>query len=682
MQRTVVYEPATKVNSVSIAGTFNDWDRSANPLTADAGGKTWRTTLTLPYGKYLYKFVVNGDTWIQDPAGSRSEDDGNGNINSVLFLAPPDYSQPASPQDGVTARSALLHQTALPYLNYDRGQVTLSLRTRTNDLSQVWLKLAGRRYPMSPVDSDDLYARYVAKIPWDRRRDLVYQFELIDGSKTEEFGANGLSERQPGKVAPFRLSAGEFKPFVTPDWVERSVIYQIFPDRFADGDRTNDPPNVQPWDSKPAGDSWFGGDAAGVSRHLPYLTDLGISAVYFNPVFKSPSSHRYDAEDYKTVDPRFGTNAEFASLTRELKSHGIRTVMDFAFNHTATDFPQFADVVKNGEASPYRDWYFIKSFPIRMQSPPNYQSFSGAWQMPKLNVVNPATRDYLLDVAGYWKKEAPLAGLRFDVADEVDMRLWRSMRSYLKGIDPQTWIVGETWGNASAWLTGDQWDAAMNYPFLFANVEYFANGKTSATEFTRRLMQIYNWYPPQVSRNMMNLLSTHDTTRFLTQCHNDQDLMRLAATVQFTWVGAPSIYYGDEIGMDGDRDPDNRRGMRWDMVTRSNPMLSYYKQLIKLRNSSRILQSGDPQILLADDKSRTFAYSRTLGNEMAIIAVNRSDKPQTVRIHLADNSATRSARKTGMADGLSNLRVSLDTANGFSITLPPRRAAVLLPATR
>jgi len=678
-QQVIVFKPANSVKSVSIAGTFNSWDRTANPLKADADGKTWRTTLTLPFGKYLYKLVIDGDTWIQDPQASKSEDDGNGNTNSVVFLAPPDYALPASPLDGVTAESALLHTTSLPYLNYDRGQVTISLRTRANDLKEVRLKLGGHRYPMSLVDSDELYARYQVQIPWNRKRDLIYDFELVDGSKTEEFGANRFSEKA---AEPFHLKAKEFKPFVTPDWVERSVIYQIFPDRFANGDKRNDPPDVQPWNSKPSGGSWFGGDAAGVSRHLPYLSDLGISTVYFTPVFKSPSNHRYDAEDYMTVDPRFGTNAEFAALTRQMKSRGIRTVMDFAFNHTATGFPQFADVVKNGKASPYKDWYFIKSFPVLMQYPPNYQSFSGAWQMPKLNVVNPQTQDFLLGVAGYWKKEVPLAGLRFDVADEVDMRLWRSMREYVKKIDPQTWIVGETWGNASAWLTGDQWDAAMNYPFLFANAEFFANGKTSASDYTKRLMQIYNWYPPQVSRNMMNMLSTHDTTRFLTQCHGDQDLLRLAATVQFTWVGAPSIYYGDEIGMEGARDPDNRRGMDWSMVRRDNPMLTYYKQLIKLRNSSRVLQSGDPAILLADDQARTFAYSRTFDNQLAVIAINRSDKPQTVQIHLPDNSAVQSAHKMGLLDGLSGRQISLDTGNSFSITLPALRAAILLPPAK
>lgn len=671
-----VYESATRLDSVAVAGTFNDWDKSANPLIPDAAGRTWHTTLTLPLGGYAYKFVVNGGTWAADPkAGGR---DGDG--NSVLLLAPPDYSRPASPLDGVTARSALLHPTSVPELNYDRGRLTLSLRARPGDLRQVRLELGGRRYPMAVVTADDLYARYSAQVPWDRREDLTYAFELTDGPKTQVFGRNGLGA--PGHVEPFRLKAAAFKPFVVPDWVERTVIYQIFPDRFENGDRANDPPHVQPWDSAPTGGGRFGGDVQGVRRHLPYLTDLGVSAVYFTPVFKSPSSHRYDVEDYKVIDPQFGTNAEFAALTRELQARGIRTIMDFVFNHTAATFPPFRDVVQKGEASAYKDWYFIKSFPVHAQWPPNYAAYGNYWGMPKLNMADPGAGDYMLNVVDFWKRQAPLAGLRFDVANQVDMGFWRRLRPHLKSHDPQAWIVGEVWYDASPWLAGDQWDAAMNYPFRGANVAFFAEGTATPSQYAKQLMQLYHRHAPQVSRNMMNFLSTHDTPRFLTLCHDSPDLQRLAATVQFTWAGAPSVYYGEELGMTGGADPDNRRGMAWSLATPENPMLRYYRQLIRLRRASRALQSGDPEILLADDPARTLAYSRTLGSELAIVAVNRSDRPQTLEIPLPENGAVRAARRTGLVDGLSGRRVALGNARSLTVALAPLRAAVLLPAAK
>jgi cyclomaltodextrinase / maltogenic alpha-amylase / neopullulanase len=680
VQHQFVYHSSTKRNSVAVAGTFNNWDKTANPLVSDASGTTWRTSLRLAKGKHLYKFVLDGETWITDPGQAGKENDGNGNINSVLFLTPSDYRRPASPVDGITAQSALLHLTSLPYLNADGGWLSLSLRARPNDLKRVSLKVGSRRYPMTIEARDEIYARYFTRIAWDRTQDLAYTFELVDGDTTRALGVNGLDSTS--KAKPFRLKAKEFKPFVVPTWVEQSVLYQIFPDRFANGDKTNDPPDVQPWETKPTGFSRLGGDVQGVRQHLPYLAELGISAVYFTPVFQSPSNHRYDAEDYTMIDPQFGTNAEFAALTRELQSKGIRTVMDFVFNHTAVTFRPFLDIRQQGEASAYKDWYFIKSYPVRVQDNPNYVAWWNYPSMPKLNLLNPKTADYMLNLVNFWKKEVPLMGLRLDVADQVDIRFWRTLRKRVKGLDPQMWIVGEVWSNASSWLTGDQWDAAMNYPFLFANADFFAEGKTSASQFLRRLMEIYHWYPPQVSRNMMNLLSSHDRPRFLTLCKNDARLHQLAAAVQFTWVGTPSIYYGEELGMEGGADPDNRRGMRWDLATADNAMLQYYKRLIRLRNSSPALQSGTPEILLTDDKAGTLAYSRLLGDQIAIVAVNRSEKAQNLVIPLPENRGVQAARRTGFVDGLSDRRISLGKARSLRLTLEPMQAAVLLPAGR
>jgi glycosidase len=679
VQHTFIYEAAADVKSVSVAGTFNNWDRNANPLIRDAAGNTWRTTLKLPFGKHTYKFVLNGETWITDPKATKNEDDGNGNVNSALFLTPPDYVRAASPLDGVTARSGLLHLTGVPHLNYDRGRLTLSLRTRSRDLKQVRLKVGDRRYPMLLVSADDLYAHYTTQLPWNRRQDLSYEFELVDGAKTHEFGANGLGAAT--KVRPFQLKAAKFQPFMVPNWVERTVFYQIFPDRFANGSKANDPADVQPWDAKPTWFNRLGGDAQGVRQHVPHLVNLGVSAVYFNPIFKAPSNHRYDAEDFKRIDPQFGTNVEFAALSRELHSKGIRTVLDFVFNHTATTFPPFLDIRQKGEASTYKNWYFIKSYPVKVQENPNYVAWFNYPSMPKLNLANPATRDYMLNLVDYWHRTIPLAGLRLDVANEVSSDFWRDLRKRTKRIDPQMWIVGEVWGDGSPWLAGDQWDSVMNYQFLFANRDFFAEGKSKPSEYSQRLMRLYNSYVPQVSRNMMNLLSSHDTPRFLTVCNNNEDLHRLAATVQFTWVGAPSIYYGEELGMRGGADPDNRRGMEWKLATPTNPMLRYYKKLIRVRNSSRALQSGEPTILLADDSTQSLAYSRTLNNEVAIIALNRSAKPQTLEVPLPRSTAMQATRKSGFVDALSGRRYVLGAAPTLRVTLPSQRAAVLLPAT-
>jgi glycosidase len=540
--------------------------------------------------------------------------------------------------------------------------------------------VGGKRYPLEKIGEDELYSRYRARVPWDRKTDLTYAFELTDGAKKFQYGANGLTTGATA-AKPFTLKASEYKPFAVPQWVEQTAFYQIFPDRFENGDKTNDPKKTEPWNGSPAWFNRFGGDIAGVEKHVDHLDTLGIGAVYFNPVFASPSNHRYDAQDFKKIDPEFGTNEEFARLSKALDKRGIKTVMDFVFNHSATNFFAFQDIQDKGPASTYKDWYFVKSYPVKIGENPNYEAWFGFASMPKLNVMNPPTHDYLLGLVDYWKAKIPLAGMRLDVANEVDQRFWRDLRVKAKTLDPNLWIVGEVWGDGSPWLQGDQWDSVMNYQFRDACLRFFAEEKTTPTQFANRLMALDASYAPQVSRNMMNLLSSHDTPRFLTLCKNDASMHKLAATLQFTWVGAPSIYYGEEIGMEGGADPDNRRGMEWQKATETNPMLNHYKTLIATRNKSRALQSGDPTILLTDDQNGTFAFARSLDKDVAVVALNRSREPRTVTLSLAKApAAVRDALRTkGFTDALTGKRTAKSSGDLVTLTLAPLTGAVLVP---
>jgi cyclomaltodextrinase len=531
----------------------------------------------------------------------------------------------------------------------------------------------GRKVKMTSAGRDDVFQYYRADLPWDRHSDVSYGFELHDGSTVAYFGQNGYSA-SPSE--PFNLVAKTFHPFVVPDWVNRAVLYQIFPDRFADGDPTNDPPGVQPATAKPTFSNRFGGDTAGVLQHVDYLKDLGIRGIYFNPVFESRSNHRYDATSYLKIDPQFGTNREFDEMTETLQRNGIRTVMDFAFNHTATDFFAFTDILKNQAASSYLPWYFIKSFPVEPRENPPYEAYGGFASMPKVNTVNPDTEKYLLGVADYWIKHAALSGVRLDDATEVDSKFWRDLRSHVKGEKPDVWIVGEEWGDASPWLHGDQWDSTMGYQFRTACLDFFADGKTKPSEFLGQLSTIYGSYPPQVARTLMNLIGSHDTARFLTLCHGDKNLLKLAATVQLTWPGTPCIYYGDEIGMSGGPDPDDRRMMDWPSATRSNDVLNYYKTVISARNHCPALQSGDPEILTEDDSQGTFSYARTLGSDAAVVAVNASHSPRTVSITLPSGESFHSLRANAF-DVLTGRRYP--SAGTISLSLPPLGAALLLP---
>ena len=678
IEHVFTYRSTTPLKQVNLAGSFNGWNKDANTMSVSADGLTWTVSLKLRPGAYTYKFVLNGSQWILDPSASRNVDDGNGNTNSQLLISPPDYVQPAKLGDGVITQSALKHLTEVPYFNFDRGKVRLSLQTRPQDVADVKVAVDGiGTFAMKDSGGDEFFERYTVQVPWDRKLDLRYRFLLNDGKGTQVFGPQGLSSDKSNR---FFVKASTYKPFEVPEWVEHSVIYHIFPDRFANGDTANDPANVVPWGSKPTFSNYMGGDIAGVKQHLSYLKDLGVSAVFFNPIFKSPSNHRYETADYLQIDPIFGTNAEFQELTKEMKRDGMRVILDGVFNHTATSFAPFADVVKNGANSPYTGWYTFRSFPVKIGENPNYEAWFNFPSMPKLNYSNADVRRYMLNIPEFWDQHADVAGWRLDAANEVTPDYWREFRKKVKALRKDTWIVGEVWGDGTPWLKGDQWDSVMNYQFRQSVLNFVTKtGSGKPSDLMRSLMTVYNSYAPQVSRNMMNLIGSHDTARVLTLCNGDIDLARLAAILQFTWVGAPSVYYGDELGMEGGPDPDNRRAMTWEVATRQNGFLNLYKQLVHLRRSNLALQSGDPISLVADDNKKVVAFARVLGDQADLIAVNRGNNPQTIDLHLGPVAGLpTSTVSVEFTDALTGTHYS-PSKSILHLRLAPRSAAVLIP---
>lgn len=675
-----VYRASEALHHVSVAGSFDGWNKDADAMELAPDGVTWSKHVLLKPGAYQYKFVLNGDRWITDPKAEKSIDDGTGNTNSLIVINPTTYVEPGVEGDGVITESALSHSIEEPFFNVDRGIVNLSLRTRVSDIANV--KLVVDRvgaYPMTSFEKDELYERYTASFPWNRKRDLRYRFVLDDGKGPVVFGPKGITSTSDRSNAYF-VNAATYQPFEVPKWVEHSVIYQIFPDRFANGDPTNDPKNVQPWDARPSYNNYFGGDVAGIEQHLGYLKGLGISTVYFNPIFKSPANHRYSTTDYLQVDPVFGTNQEFANLTRDLRNAGIRTVLDGVFNHTSTSFSAFADVVKNGADSKFTGWYTFKSFPVRVQRNPNYLGWANSASMPKLNYDSSDVRKYVLGIPEYWQKNANISGWRLDAANEVDPGFWREFRTKVKSLDKDAWIVGEVWGDGTPWLKGDQWDSVMNYQFRNAVLGFVTKaGSGKPSDLEAQLMHVYHSYPPQVSRNLMNLIGSHDTPRILTLCNGDRSLAKLAAALQFTWVGTPNIYYGDELGMEGGRDPDNRRAMTWSTATADNDFLDLYKKLIETRNKNLPLQSGYPAPLLADDEKRVFAFARVLGVHADIVAINRSESPQEIDLNLNTVSGIpKSAVTVEFTDALSGQAYPASHST-LHLRLSARSAAVLIP---
>lgn len=670
-----VYRADREYKSVYVAGSFNGWSTGAWPMNVDADKRTWRRKADLSPGRHYYKFVIEGGTWITDPKAVKNVDDGSGNMNSVLDLLPRGFEKPAAKGDGVVTIDAVAHSQEAPWVNLDRGSLSVQLQARANDVAQVYANFGGKRVPMKPVAGDDLFTRYQASVPWSGKQPVRYYFELADSHKAFTWHRKGVA----GTPSPFIIDPKTFKPIVVPGWVERTVMYQVFPERFENGDTRNDPPNTYAWDAEPTYYSFHGGDLAGIKKRMGHLKELGIGLVYFNPLFEGPSNHHYETFDYYKVDHRMGTNSDLADLTQSLKKLGIRTVLDGVFNHSGTGFAPFADVVKNGQASRYTDWFFFKSFPVQVKDPPNYEAFYNFPSLPSVNLLNADASAYMLKVPGYWKRTIDMDGWRLDTAQDAPMAFWRRFRNTVKGLGKDMWILGENWGDSSPWLKGDQWDAAMNYPFRDAVLHFVAMGDISASEFLKRLVANYNLYVPQVSRNMMNLLSSHDVPRFLTLCEGDRELAKLGAAIQFGWAGTPSVYYGEELGMEGGRDPDNRRGMKWSLATPKNDLLKTYKALIAARNGSRALQSGDPVSLSASDADQTVAFARVLGDEMAVVAANRSNSPRNLVLNLS-GKAPSAAYARGFEDVLGGRRVAVSSKGSLTVRLGPKSAAFLVPA--
>ena len=429
---------------------------------------------------------------------------------------------------------------------------------------------------------------------------------------------------------------------ITPTWVQDAIFYQIFPDRFAKSAQVEKPDNLEAWDTPPTTFGFKGGDLLGVVEHLDYLRDLGITAIYFNPIFQSASNHRYHTHDYFQVDPILGGNSAFKTLLDAAHARGIRVILDGVFNHASRGFYQFSHALENGEASPYRDWFNLRGFPVRAyDDKPNYDAWWNLAALPKFNHKNPQVREFLFRVAEHWVREG-IDGWRLDVPGEIDDdEFWREFRRRVKSANPNAYIVGEIWLRGDRWLRGDQFDAVMNYQFTRACLSFFIDDidrellqeqsygavqAMSGEEFARTLADLLTWYPPEIAHAQLNLLDSHDTARFITVARGDPTALQLALLTMFCYVGAPTLYYGDEIALEGRRDPDCRRAMIWEPSTRGHEMIEYTKRMTALRQKYVALRRGALTTLYANNKE--YAFARHQPNApTVIVALNAGREP-------------------------------------------------------
>jgi cyclomaltodextrinase len=473
----------------------------------------------------------------------------------------------------------------------------------------------------------------------------------------------------------------------TPDWVKHAIFYQIFPDRFAKSASLEKPNNLEPWDTEPTAFGYKGGDLLGVVERLDYLQDLGVTALSFNPIFQSACNHRYHTHDYYRVDPLLGGDEAFDSLLAECKRRGLRIILDGVFNHCSRGFFQFNDVLENGAASPWVDWFHFAEHPANAYDhgrPPGYTAWVGLHALPKLNTDNPQVREYLMSVAEYWLRKG-IDGWRLDVPFEIiSMGFWQEFRQRMKAINPEAYLVGEVWWDARPWLQGDQFDGVMNYLFAEAAIAFTAGERVQkelvddrpyypwpgidGTTFAEKIDHVQRLYDWQIQLTHLNLLDGHDTARFISIADGDAASVRLGTLLMLTFPGAPCIYYGDEIGLTGGRpDAMARRPFPWDHPDRwDHDTLDFHKEVIALRKAHPALRTGTFSHFHAAHS--VYIFERSLDDERIVVAENVGQDSTDCTVSFQTEPSV--LLSTGGEP------VLVRSGDQFKVTLPARSGAV------
>ncbi len=402
----------------------------------------------------------------------------------------------------------------------------------------------------------------------------------------------------------------------TPEWVQDAIFYQIFPDRFANGDPANDPTNVQPWGAKPTDKGFQGGDLKGILDHFDYLLDLGVNALDLNPIFQATSNHRYNTSDYYLIDTKLGTESDFKSLLDRAHQSDVRVVLDGVFNHCGRGFFAFQDLLENERHSPYLEWFHVRRFPLDAYGDDEAENFEAWWEiksLPEFNTDNSQVRQYIFDVAKYWIDQG-IDGWRLDVPTEIDDdSFWQKFREVVKGSNPEAYLVGEIWEAAPRWVGEGHFDGLMNYPLRDLLIDLIVKGEITATEFASGLEDLLNIYPKEHFFTQLLTLGSHDTKRLKTACEGNINYVRLMNIVQFCLPGATHIYYGDEIGLEGGKDPECRGAFPWDEKEWDIDHLRFIRQLIDIRKRLPQLRRGDFKRIMEDDQKGLITFSRSLG---------------------------------------------------------------------
>lgn len=527
----------------------------------------------------------------------------------------------------------------------DEKTLHIRLRTACNDIDRVdiicgdpyeWKKKgdshvwSSASYPMKKTGTNGTHDfwEFFFEPPYRR---LKYWFLLHKGRETVEFGEKGfVTEVDPENtwntfIYPYIQGTELYR---APDWVGETVWYQIFPERYHNGNSALNPDGTKEWQHGPVtNQEFYGGDLPGITAKLDHIAELGFNGIYLTPIFESPTVHKYDTSDYMKIDRAFGTEEDLKTLVKECHRRGIRIILDAVFNHAGTRFGPWLDVLEKGEASAYRDWFAIRDWPLfgtRDDGKPraddgdshraNFETFAFTTGMPKLNTANPEVRDYLLSVGEYWIKTCDIDGWRLDVANEVTHDFWRAFRKTVKAAKSDAYIVGEIWHHSIDWLRGDQYDAIMNYHFGQALVNFLRKDREipDGQALAHRFETLEESYPLPVIRGGFNLLDSHDTERLLHRLNGNLPQARIAWLILALLPGSPCFYYGSEYAVTGAHDPDCRRCMPWDPAYQDRSQWEFMKGIIALRReNARLVNRGRREWLSSEKLPEVFGFRIT-----------------------------------------------------------------------
>lgn len=534
---------------------------------------------------------------------------------------------------------AILHIPMSEYCHgLDEKHVVYRLRCAKDDLHEVTLFYGDTACRVTPIIFTPVPMKKVAS---DMRHDywevivdslynrIYYYFQLDDGEKQLLYYGDIFTDKLvDDRSQYFKLPFNHRADIATvPDWVKDAVVYNIFPDSFASSHKeiSNMPVELEHNGQTVKGK--LGGTLKGVADNVDYLLELGVNCVYLNPIFVAGEYHKYDLLDYYHVDPCFGGDKAFRYMVDTMHANGIRVIIDGVFNHCGWYFFAFDDVVEKQENSEYCDWFYHLEFPVeRPKDPeeyPTYACFAYERMMPKLNTANPKVRDYFCKVGEYWVKEFGIDGWRLDVASEVDDGFWRSFRKAVKAVDADALLIGEVWESANHWLQGDMFDSAMNYDFRKHCDLFFAKGNLDAQEFSGRITNMLMRYRMQTVPAQLNLLDSHDVGRFLTLCNGNIKRYKLAVLFMMTFVGMPTIFYGDEQGMQGETEEEFRRPMPWELHNKE--LFDFFKKAISLRMQYEPLRKGEYKTIEARMNSGVYTYSRCYESQTITIVLNNGE---------------------------------------------------------